>query len=307
MSKPILLVMAAGMGSRYGGIKQMDPVGNNGQWIIDYSLYDAKRAGFETVVFVVSEGIRKDFEETIGERIRGHFDARIVTQRLEDLPAGFQLPEGRQKPWGTAHAVYSARDAVDAPFVAINADDFYGRHAYQEIYDYLSTHSDSDTHLEYAMVGYHLGNTISDNGSVSRGVCTTCENGYLLDVTERVRIENHPNGIHFTEDNGESWEPLSADTVVSLNFWGFSRSFMAELGRIFPRFLEKALVENPLKAEFYLPSAVSELVEEDKARVKVLRSHDRWHGVTYQEDRPAVQKAIAAMTAEGLYPDNLWK
>ena len=305
--KPILVIMAAGMGSRYGGLKQIDPVGSHGEAILDYSLYDARRAGFETVVFIIKHEIEADFKATVGRRAeKSGMEIRYAYQQVDMLPAGFSLPAGRVKPWGTAHAILCAADVIDAPFAVINADDYYGPAAYQEIFDYLSTHSD-DAYYEYAMVGFQLKNTVSDNGSVSRGVCVTDENRYLSSVTERTRIEQYEGGIHYTENGGESWNDLPGDTTVSMNLFGFTPSFVQEVKAGFPAFLTKALEENPLKGEYFLPSVVSRLITEGKARVKVLTSADKWYGVTYQQDKPVVVAALAAKTAEGLYPDGLWE
>ena len=305
--KPILVIMAAGMGSRYGGLKQIDPVGSHGEAILDYSLYDARRAGFATVVFIIKHEIEADFKATVGRRAeKSGMEIRYAYQQVDMLPAGFALPEGRVKPWGTAHAILCAADEIDAPFAVINADDYYGPEAYKEIYNYLSTHSD-DRYYEYAMVGFQLKNTVSENGSVSRGVCVADEGGYLVSVTERTRIEKYEGGIHYTENSGESWVQLPGDTTVSMNLFGFTPSFVQEIRAGFPAFLEKALAENPLKGEYFLPSVVSRLIGEGKARVKVLTSADKWYGVTYQEDKPVVVAALAAKTAEGLYPDGLWE
>lgn len=305
--EPILVIMAAGMGSRYGGLKQIDPVGSHGEAILDYSLYDARRAGFKTVVFIIKHEIEADFKATVGRRAaKSGMEIRYAFQQVDMLPAGFTLPEGRVKPWGTAHAILCAAEQIDAPFAVINADDYYGPAAYREIYEYLSTHSD-DTYYEYAMVGFQLKNTVSENGSVSRGVCVADENGYLASVTERTRIEKYEGGIHYTEDDGKTWQNLGGDTTVSMNLFGFTPSFVQEIQAGFPEFLQKALAETPLKGEYFLPSVVSRLIGEGKARVKVLTSPDKWYGVTYQEDKPVVVAALAAKTAEGLYPDGLWE
>ena len=305
MNKPVLVIMAAGMGSRYGGLKQLDPVGGHGQLIIDYSIYDARRAGFETVVFVIKPEIEEDFRRCIGDRVSKSMDVRYVYQLKEDLPEGYSVPAERQKPWGTAHAALAARKVVDGPFAIINADDYYGPEAYREIYDYLSTHEDGDL-CEYVMVGYLLKNTVSENGTVARGVCEETEDHYLTRITERTKIEQGPP-LRFTEDDGKSWTELAEDTIVSLNMWGFTRSFLDEAWKRLPAFLDKALAENPAKAEYFLPTVVSQLIEEGKARVKVLRSGDKWYGVTYREDKPAVVDAIAGKTKAGLYPDRLWE
>ena len=307
MNKPVLVVMAAGMGSRYGGLKQLDPVGNHGQLIIDYSIYDARRAGFETVVFVVKHAIEDAFRAGIGDRLSRVIDVRYAYQELDDLPAGYAAPAGREKPWGTCHAVLAARHVVDGPFAVVNADDYYGPEGFREIYDYLAGHPDRPGCYEYAMVGYRLGNTVTENGSVARGICEEDGGNFLRRVTERTRIEADGADARFTEDGGETWTHLSGDTIVSMNLWGFNRSFMDEAEARFPSFLDRTLSENPLKGEYFLPSVVSELLGEGKARVKVLRSADKWYGVTYREDRPVVLGAIAGMTAAGLYPDRLWE
>ena len=305
MKKPVLVIMAAGMGSRYGGLKQLDPVGNHGQLIIDYSIYDARRAGFETVVFVIKPEIEEDFKRCIGERVSRSMDVRYAYQLKEDLPEGYSVPEERQKPWGTAHAALAARNVVDGPFAVINADDYYGPEAFREIYNYLAAHEDGDVY-EYVMVGYLLKNTVTENGTVARGVCEETADHYLSQITERTKIERGPP-LRFTEDDGQTWTELPEDTIVSLNMWGFTRSFLDEAWKRFPAFLDRARAENPAKAEYFLPSVVSQLIGEGKARVKVLRSGDKWYGVTYREDKPAVVNAIAGKTKSGLYPDRLWE
>ncbi len=305
MNKPVLVIMAAGMGSRYGGLKQLDPVGSHGQLIIDYSIYDAKRAGFETVVFVIKPEIEADFKEAIGDRVSKVMDVKYAYQLKEDLPEGYSVPAGRTKPWGTAHAALAARNIVDGPFAVINADDYYGPEAYQEIYNYLSTHQDGDMY-EYVMVGYLLKNTVTENGTVARGVCEETADHFLTQVTERTKIEKG-EPPRYTEDDGATWTDLSADTIVSMNMWGFTRSFLDEALARFPAFLDKTLAENPEKGEYFLPTVVSQLIDEGKARVKVLRSEDKWYGVTYREDKPTVVAAISEKTAAGLYPDRLWE
>ena len=306
MKKPILVVMAAGMGSRYGGLKQIDPVGQHGEVIIDYSLFDARRAVFETVVYIIKHEIEKEFKEAIGNRMEKHMEVRYAFQQLDNLPEGYSVPEGRTKPWGTSHAILSAADVIDGPFAVINADDYYGPEAFKVIYDYLSTHQD-DAVYEYSMVGYLLKNTVTENGHVARGVCVTDSEGYLASVTERTKIATYEGGIHFTEDDGETWTDVDGDTIVSMNLWGFTESFVREAKARFSKFLDKALVENPLKGEYFLPSVVSELIGEGKARVKVLHSTDKWYGVTYKEDKPVVVQAIADKTAAGVYPEKLWE
>ncbi len=308
MEKPILVVMAAGMGSRYGGLKQIDPVGSQGEAILDYSLFDAHEAGFDTAVIIIKEAIRKDFMETVGARLqKAPMEIRYAYQELEKLPVGYSIPEGRTKPWGTCHAVVCAREAIgSAPFAVINADDYYGKAAFKEIYDYLSAHGD-DEKYRYCMVGYELGKTVTDNGSVARGVCQTNAEGYLESVVEQTKIEKQEGGIRFTEDDGKTWTPLGDKTTVSMNMWGFTPSFAAESEARFPAFLDKALKENPMKGEYFLPSTVSALLAENKATVKMLYSPDKWYGVTYAADKPVVVAALKAMTEQGLYPDGLWK
>ena len=306
--KPILVVMAAGMGSRYGGLKQIDPVGSHSEAILDYSLFDAHEAGFETAVIIIKKAIEKDFMDTVGQRLKScPMEIRYAFQELDKaLPPDFVIPAQRTKPWGTSHAVLCAREAIgDAPFAVINADDYYGKSAFRVIYDALSKAEDT-TVYNYFMVGYQLGNTVTDNGSVARGVCQTDADGYLTAVTERTRIEKYDGGIHFTED-GETWTDLPFETPVSMNLWGYTASFLKEIGDRFPKFLEEDVPANPAKAEYFLPRTVSELLQEGKATVKVLRSSDKWYGVTYAADKPIVVAALKAMTAEGKYPDGLWK
>ncbi len=305
MGKPVLVIMAAGMGSRYGGLKQLDPVGNHGQLIIDYSIYDAHRAGFDTVIFVIKEENEADFRACIGDRLSKVMDVKYAFQRRDDLPEGYSVPSGRTKPWGTAHAALAARQLVDGPFAIINADDYYGPEAYRLIYDYLCAHPDGELY-EYAMVGYLLKNTVTENGTVARGVCTV-DGGVLREIVERTAIEKDGDDGRFTEDGGASWTPLPGYTTVSMNMWGFTRSFMDEALLRFPAFLDKALAENPAKGEYFLPSVVEQLIGGGKARVRVLLSEDKWYGVTYRDDKPAVVAAIAEKTKAGLYPDRLWE
>lgn len=307
MKKPVLVVMAAGMGSRYGGLKQLDPVGPSGQLIIDYSVYDAHRAGFDTVVFVIKREHEAEFRAGIGDRLAKVMDVRYAAQELGDLPEGYAVPEGRVKPWGTAQAVLAARHAVDGPFAVINSDDYYGPEAFREIYGYLAAHTDGPARYEYAMVGYQLKNTVTEHGYVSRGVCRETDGGYLESVTERTRIEQAGEDIRFTEDDGGTWQSLRPDAVVSMNLWGFTRSYLDETWSRFPGFLDGALESNPMKGEFYLPAVVSALIAEGKARVKVLHSGEKWYGVTYQADKPVVSAALTDMTDRGLYPENLWE
>ena len=302
--KPVLVVLAAGMGSRYGGLKQIDPVGSQGEAILDYSIYDAHQAGFDTVVIIIKEAIKKDFLETVGKRLeKAPVEIRYAYQELTDLPAGFTVPEGRVKPWGTAHAVFCAREAIDgAPFAVVNADDYYGKSAFKVIYDQLA--ATADPHA-YCMVGYELGKTVTENGSVARGICQVNANGYLEEVIERTHIETYPGGIRYLEDG--IYTDVSPDTIVSMNMWGFMPSFLDELEGRFSAFLKEALKTNPLKCEFFLPLPITQLIQEKKATFRVLSSPDRWFGVTYAADKPMVVNALKAMTDAGKYPDGLWK
>lgn len=304
MTKPVLVIMAAGMGSRYGGLKQIDPIDGDGHIIVDFSIYDAIRAGFEEVVFIIKKENHADFEERIGARIRRKIKVTYVFQELA-LPEGFSVPEGRVKPFGTGHAVLSCKGVLNAPFVVINADDYYGRHAFEVMYEYLTTHQD-DEKYRYAMVGYILENTLTENGYVARGVCRTDENGHLVEITERTRIEKIDGKAAYTEDDGATWHTLPEGATVSMNMWGFQKSILKELEERFPVFLKENLETNPLKCEFFLPMVVGELLAEDKAVVDVLKSEDRWYGVTYKEDKKVVMDAIANMKKQGLYPEKLW-
>lgn len=302
--KPVLVVMAAGMGSRYGGLKQIDPVGSQGEAILDYSIYDAHRAGFDTVVIIIKEAIKSDFMATVGKRLeKAPVEIRYAYQELDNLPEGYTVPAGRTKPWGTSHAVLCAAEAIDgAPFAVINADDYYGASAFKVIYDALSATTDP---YAYCMVGYELSKTVTENGSVARGICVTDNQGCLTEITERTRIEQYDGGIHFTED-GTNFVELAPETIVSMNMWGFMPSFLEEIRNRFSAFLDTALVENPLKGEFFLPLPVAQVIKEGKATVKVLTSPDKWFGVTYAADKPMVVAALKAMTQEGKYPDGLW-
>ncbi len=307
MKKPILVVMAAGMGSRYGGLKQIDPVGSHGEAILDYSLFDAHEAGFETAVIIIKKAIEKDFMETVGKRLeKCPMEIRYAYQELEKVPADFEIPEQRVKPWGTSHAVLCAKEAIgEAPFAVINSDDYYGKSAYQVIYDYLCRAEDGAKY-DFCMVGYQLGNTVTDNGSVARGICSTDDNGYLTEIMERTKIEKYDGGIHFTEDDGATWTNVAADVNVSMNMWGFTPAFLKEIEARFPRFLSVEVAKNPAKAEFFLPMTVRELIQENQASVKVLESADKWYGVTYAADKPMVVEALKNLADEGKYPDGLW-
>ncbi len=306
MNKPVLVIMAAGMGSRYGGLKQMDPVDSEGHIIMDFSMFDAKRAGFDKVIFIIKREFEEDFREKVGKRIEKYMEVSYAFQEIGNIPAGYEVPEGRVKPWGTAHAVLSCIDQIDGPFAVINADDYYGREAFQLIYDYLSAHED-DEKYRYTMVGYLLGNTVTDNGHVSRGICETNMHGELVSVEERTRIEKRGGGIAFTEDDGKTWTEVSGDAVVSMNMWGFTKSILHEIRDGFPAFLDKGLKSNPMKCEYYLPAVVSRLLEEGKATAAVLKSADKWYGITYKEDKPVVVAALQKMKDDGIYPKHLWE
>ena len=308
MKKPVLVVMAAGMGSRYGGLKQIDPVGAHNEAILDYSIYDAYEAGFETAVIIIKEAIRKEFMETVGARLQNApIEIRYAYQEVDKIPDGYEVPEGRVKPWGTSHAVLCAKEAIDgAPFAVINADDYYGKAAFKVIYDYLSTHEDGEKY-NYCMVGYEVGNTVTENGYVSRGVCETDHHDHLVKVTERTHIEKYPGGVHYTEDEGKTWTDIPEHTKVSMNLWGFTPGFLQEIENRFPAFLDQAIKAQNPKAEFFLPTTVTQLLTENKASVTVLHSPDKWYGVTYAADKPVVSAALQHFAEQGLYPVNgLW-
>lgn len=304
MGKPILVVMAAGLGSRYGGLKQADPVGPNGEILLDYSVYDAIRAGFEKVIFIIKKEHRALFEEHITKRFPATISVCFAYQELSDIPEGYELPEGRTKPWGTAHAIWSARALIDGPFTAINADDYYGVEAFQKMYQKLC---DTEGQLgAYAMVAYPLCNTMTENGSVSRGICEVLPAGSLLRVTERTEIYQNGSDGRYTEDGGVTFTDLSGETLCSMNFWGFQIDFLDAIAREFCLFLDRALVEDPMKGEFYLPSVVTAQLNAGAAQVEVLISRDRWFGVTYAEDKKMVVQGLRALVEQGIYPENLW-
>jgi NDP-sugar pyrophosphorylase family protein len=303
--KPALIIMAAGIGSRYGGLKQVDPIGPNGEIVIDYAIYDALRAGFGKVVFLIRKDIEEVFRERIGRKIEQHAETIYAFQELSNVPAGFTLPEERKKPWGTGHAVLSCKGLVDEPFAVINADDFYGPGAFQALADRLcQSHDQPGQPYDYCMVGYTLSNTLSEHGTVARGVCTVTADGLLVGVQERTKIQRLDGQVKYTEDS-LNWIPIPADSIVSMNMFGFTPSFFDELQARFPRFLEKN-AHNLLKAEFFLPDVVNQLLQEGKAQVKVLPTDEKWFGVTYPEDRPFVQAAIRELIQRGVYPENLW-
>jgi dTDP-glucose pyrophosphorylase len=304
MSKPTLVVMAAGIGSRYGGLKQIDSVGPNGEIIIDYSIYDALNAGFGKVVFVIKEEIQEAFRKRVGKTIEKQCEATYVFQKIENVPEGFEVPSGRQKPWGTGHATLSCRNVVHSPFAVINADDFYGRSSYQTLCDYLQNARDRHDVYDYCMIGYVLESTLTEHGHVARGVCKVSQDGYLAEIHERRRIEKCGEITKYTED-GENWIEIPKGSVASLNMWGFTPSLFSELGARFPRFLQKNS-HSIKKAEYFLPDVVGDLLKEKKATVKVLATNERWFGVTYQQDKPRVKQAIRDLIRRGVYPENLW-
>ena len=300
--EPTLVIMAAGMGSRFGGLKQMTPVDEEGHFIIDFSLYDAYQAGFRRVAFIIKREIEQTFRETIGARMEKWFHVDYVYQELDRLPEGFAVPEGRRKPWGTAHAVACCRGVVEGPFAVINSDDFYGRGAYEAIFRFLT---ENETPHHYAMLGYQLRNTVTEFGSVARGVCHV-QDGMLLDITERTKIFKRGQDAAYTED-GETFVPLSGDSLVSMNFWGFTPEILDEIWNAFPAFLAENLPVNPEKCEFYLPTFVGSRLAEKKVSVRVLPCMETWHGVTYKEDLDSVKAAIGQLKREGKYPARLWE
>jgi NDP-sugar pyrophosphorylase family protein len=305
MAKPTLVVMAAGIGSRYGGMKQIDPVGPNGELIIDYSIYDALKAGFGKVVFIIKEDMEELFREKIGRRVEKRVETVYVRQRIEDLPVGFTAPPDRKKPWGTAHAVMSCRHTVNTPFGVINADDFYGASSFRLLHDFLKDTGDRDGVYQYCMVGFVLENTLTEHGYVARGVCAVDSRGYLEEIHERTRIEKFGELTKYTTD-GENWVVIPKGSMVSMNTWGFTTSLFNELEKQFPQFLERNK-DNLLKAEYFLPEVVGSLLAKQKASVKVLASPERWYGVTYQEDKPQVKQAISDLIGREVYPEKLWE
>lgn len=305
MQKPTLVIMAAGMGSRYGGLKQIDPVDPQGHIIMDFSIYDAVRAGFGRVVFIIKRENEADFRGAIGDRVSRHVPVEYVFQSLDALPEGFSVPEGRTKPWGTGHALLSCDEVVDGPFAVINADDFYGCEAFEKLGAFLAAGGGGEKY-HCAMVGYALKNTLTENGSVSRGLCEIGPGGRLSGIRERTRIEKRGDGAAFTEDDGRTWTPLSPDSVVSMNMWGFPAGILKELRERFPAFLAENLPKNPQKCEYFLPMVVNDLLHEGAAAVDVLASKDRWYGVTYREDKALVERAVCMMKEKGIYPEFLW-
>ena len=306
--------MAAGMGSRYGGLKQIDPMDEYGNIIMDFSVYAAKEAGFDKVIFIIKEENLNDFKEAIGDRLEKHMEVEYVFQDLKNIPAEFEVPKDRVKPWGTGHAILSAADAINGPFAVINADDYYGVTAFRQMYRFLSEEGrgeestcSPDSPAHFAMVGFLVENTLSENGTVSRGICDVSADGHLKSVVERTKIKKTEECAAFTEDDGATWTPIKAGTTVSMNFWGFTPAFLPELKTRFSAFLEKGLRENPLKCECYLPFVVSEMMEDGLAQVEVMTSADAWYGVTYREDKPQVMEALRRQKEAGLFPERLWR
>lgn len=305
--KPVLVIMAAGMGSRYGGLKQIDPVDEHGNLIIDFSIYDAVEAGFEKIVFIIKKAIEKEFKEQIGSRMERHVETAYIYQELDKLPEGYHCPKGRVKPWGTAHAILCCeKELQDVSFAVINADDYYGKSAFKTMYGQLSQMEDTDVY-QYAMVSYDLYKTLTDYGHVARGICSLDGNDMLQDIVERTQIEKHGGIAEYTEDNGRSWQPLPEGTVVSMNLWGFTPSIFKELRERFSLFLNRNLDADPMKCEYFLPFVVDELLREGRAKVKVLHTADSWYGVTYKEDKENVVEAIRKFKKAGLYPECLWE
>ncbi len=305
--KPTLVILAAGMGSRYGGLKQIDPIDEQGHKIIDFSIYDAYRAGFGKVVFIIKEENEKDFRECIGDAVSKFMEVQYVYQKLDAIPDFASVPEGRVKPWGTAHAIYACRDIVKEPFAVINSDDYYGVSAFKSLYEFLTGDlGEKNGVYPYCMVGYMLKNTLTDNGSVARGCCQMDENGFLQTIDERTKIIKTEEGAAYTLDDGATYIPMSADTLVSMNMWGFTPSVFKELVDSLDYFFKNTVEGNPLKSECFLPIEIGRLINEGKASVKVLSSKDKWFGVTYKEDKPFVMQSIQALKDKGIYPEKLW-
>lgn len=300
--KPVLVIMAAGLGSRYGGLKQLDKIGPNGEIILELSVYDAIRAGFEKVVFILRDEIKYEFKKLIGNKLEKFVDVKYVIQDNNILPNGYRMPEGRIKPWGTAHAILCTKNVVKEPFVVINSDDFYGREAFKSIYDFLVANSDENN---YGMIGYTLSNTLSENGHVARGICEV-ENGYLKKVVERTKIVKKGEDAFYIEDE-KKWIELDCNSIVSMNMWAFNNNIFNEIENGFKEFLDREVKVNPLKSEYYIPSVVSSLLDKNKITVKIIPSQERWYGVTYKEDKILVKAAIERLIKDGIYTDNLWE
>lgn len=300
-----LVILAAGMGSRYGGLKQIDPVGPDNSIIIDYSIFDALKNGFNKVVFIIKKENEQLFREVIGDKVSEHIKVEYVFQSTDKLPEGFTCPEERVKPWGTAHAVYCCKGVVNEPFMVINSDDFYGRGAFETVANWIEKTDFSGDTYKFAMAGYYLKNTLTDNGTVSRGVCEVDANGQLIDVVERTKIKRVDGKISYTEDE-ENWTALPEDVLCSMNCWCFSASVIDEIEAYLIEFLKNEVPNNPLKSEFFLPFLVRDLLKEGKCTVDVLETKDKWFGVTYKEDKPDVVKFVQALVDDGVYPEKLW-
>lgn len=305
IKEPVLVIMAAGMGSRYGGLKQIETIDEEGHKIIDFSIYDAIRANFKKIIFIIKKEIEENFKSKIGDEISKYIQVEYVYQALDNIPMGCSIPEGREKPWGTGHAVLSCMKVIDGPFAVINSDDYYGQSGFKMLYDYLI--SLDDRKLNYAMVGYNLENTLTDNGGVARGICKLDDNNMLIGITERTYIVKLEKGPAYTEDSGKTWTSILESNIVSMNMWGFSSTILKELNNRFEEFLEKQVHENPLKAEYFLPEVIGQLLNEKKATVKVLKSRDKWYGITYKADKERVVKEIFNLKQMGVYPKKLWK
>ena len=303
MKKPVLVILAAGMGSRYGGLKQIDAVGSNGEPIIDFSIYDAHEAGFDKVVLIIRKEHEEAFRKNLTDKVSKHMEVEFAYQDLADVPAGITVPEGREKPWGTTHALLACRH-LDAPFAIINADDYYGKDAFRVIYNFLSNEVKDG---EYGMVGYVLENTLTDHGTVSSAICERDEHGFLQKIVECPKIAKDGDHAKLTEDDGKTWKPIEKGAVVSMNFWGFTPKIFAQCEPIFEEFIRKGIVENPMKCEHVIPTAIGTLLERKACTVKVLTSNDRWFGVTYKEDKPYVMQCLKEYKDQGLYPFDLWK
>lgn len=302
MNKPVLVILAAGMGSRYGGLKQIDVVGSNQECIIDFSIYDAIQAGFKKVILIIRKEHKEAFDNALSDKIRPFIEVVYAYQDMDDLPGGFKRPEDREKPWGTTHAILACRDIIKEPFAVINADDYYGKEAFKTIYDFLVNEVSDNT---YGMVGYVISNTLTDHGTVSRGVCEV-NDGFLAKIVERRKIKKEENRPFYTEDD-QNWVALPSDNLVSMNFWGFAPNIMQYLDPILTNFLKDNLEENPLKCEHVIPTAVDVLINHYGIKVKMMRSNDTWHGITYKEDKEKVVASLAELKAKKQYPEDLWQ
>ena len=305
MDKPVLVILAAGMGSRYGGLKQMDPIDKEGHKIIDFSIYDAKQAGFKKVIFIIKKEMEQDFKECVGNPISRHMQVEYVFQELSNVPGDFSIPEGRVKPWGTTHALLCCKDVIDGPFMVINSDDYYGKSGYKSMYQFLTTNQDDEIY-HYAMVSYELGKTLTEKGSVARGCCKTDQEAFLQDIVERPLIIKTKDGAAYSQDDGKTFTPIDINTPVSMNMWGFGKSVLNEFEKAIQLFFNEKISQNPLKAECLIPTEVDVLLKSKKATVKVLASSDKWFGVTYKEDKPYVMESIQRLKEQGQYPEKLW-